>query len=239
MTPTTTESTIVTSPLSDNKRHSVPGTSGQSCEPIHMTLQEVRQFLHSLYSSASDSSSEQRMPPPPPVHSNRKHKKNTFAINIKNRKSKECVTSVDSNQVLNSERIDKSKKPQSKSSFSCTLKQTLCNLFRFRRPEPPPDTVIVLGVPRPPPFSKRALPPLPISNQSTSGTDSFDLLEETEETNMDFASSIEKVKDVSSSSVLLKLMHERIVELGNLSPLRASCFKNFKFTIVRSIFEVH
>lgn len=158
-----------------------------------MTLQEVRQFLHSLYSSASDSSGEHRVTP---LQSNRKTKKHTFAINIKNRKSKECVNDT---QVLNIERNDKSKKTGGKSSFSCTLKQTLCNLFRFRRPEPPPDTVIVLGVPHPPPFIKRALPPLPISNQPPG---SLELLEEADETNMDFAASIEKVKDVSSNVIL-------------------------------------
>lgn len=200
VTPTAIEASINISPSAENKRHSVPGTSGQTCEPIHMTLQEVRQFLHSLYSSASDSSGEHRVTPLPPVQSNRKTKKNTFAINIKNRKSKECVTDAEGNQVLNIERNDKSKKTTGKSSFSCTLKQTLCNLFRFRRPEPPPDTVIVLGVPHPPPFIKRALPPLPISNQPSSRKGSLELLEETDETNMDFASSIEKVKDVSSTS---------------------------------------
>lgn len=154
---------------------------------------QVRQFLHSLYSSASDTSVA-ALAPSPPAHTNRKSNKNTFAINIKNRKSKECADT----QVLSSERINgKSKKSPGKTSFSCTLKQTLCNLFRFRRPEPPPDTVIVLGVPHPPPFSKRALPPLPISNQSTPGKHSLQLIEDSEENNMDFASSIEKVKDVS------------------------------------------
>jgi len=194
VTPTTTEPSAVSPPTVESKRHSLPGPgTSQPCEPIHMTLQEVRQFLHSLYSSASDTSSEHRVPPPPPANTNtnRNNKKNTFAINIKNRKSKDSAGDVES-KVFNSERIDK-KKPQGKSSFSCTLKQTLCNLFRFRRSEPPPDTVIVLGVPHPPPFSKRALPPLPVSQQPTS--DVLQLLEETEETNMDFASSIEKVKD--------------------------------------------
>nr|CAD7443127.1 unnamed protein product [Timema bartmani] len=44
------------------KRHSVPGTSAlcqpspTHTEPIHMTLHEVRQYLHNLYSSSSDSS---------------------------------------------------------------------------------------------------------------------------------------------------------------------------------------
>ncbi|XP_054274609.1 uncharacterized protein LOC128994231 [Macrosteles quadrilineatus] len=186
VTPTTGELPPVmggTVIAAEAKRHSVPGTSGQACEPIHMTLQEVRQFLHSLYSSASDTSDHQ-------PQTNRKQKKNTFTINIKNRKNKGTTTEVE----VASERIEK-KKPQGKTSFSCTLKQTLCNLFRFRRPEPPPDTVIVLGVPHPPPFSKRALPPLPVSNQTSPSVDSLHLLQETEETNMDFASSIEKVKD--------------------------------------------
>ncbi|CAG9770399.1 unnamed protein product [Ceutorhynchus assimilis] len=43
---------------SENKRHSVAGTSTSAGgnEPIHMTLQEVRTYLQTLYSSSSDSS---------------------------------------------------------------------------------------------------------------------------------------------------------------------------------------
>ncbi|XP_063240976.1 uncharacterized protein LOC134541442 [Bacillus rossius redtenbacheri] len=56
---------LVTPDLSSEggvKRHSVPGTSTvrqpspARTEPIHMTLHEVRQYLHNLYSSSSDSS---------------------------------------------------------------------------------------------------------------------------------------------------------------------------------------
>lgn len=198
----------VVSPPVENKRHSVPGTSGrtkQTCEPIHMTLQEVRQFLHNLYSSASDSSGEHHVQEcdrstkqQSGLQPNRKNRKNTFAINIKNRKSKEQCETIENNKITDTEHVEKSKKtsPHGKNSFSNTLKQTLCNLFRFRRSEPPPDTMLVLGVPCAPPFSKRALPPLPVSNHPDT-IESLDCVDDCEETNMDFAASIEKVKDVS------------------------------------------
>uniref|UniRef100_A0A1B6C6H0 Suppressor of cytokine signaling 7 n=2 Tax=Clastoptera arizonana TaxID=38151 RepID=A0A1B6C6H0_9HEMI len=191
----------------ENKRHSVPGTSGktkQTCEPIHMTLQEVRQFLHNLYSSASDSSGEHNQEYDKPtkkqasIHLTRKNRKTTFAINIKHRKSKEQSEPIENNKMTDSECTEKINKTNShsKHSFSHTLKQTLCNLFRFRRSEPSPNTVIVLGVSCDPPFSKRALPPLPVSHQSET-INSLSCVQDCEEygTNMDFASSIEKVKD--------------------------------------------
>lgn len=199
--PSTTEESLTVE--SENKRHSVPGTSSrsrQACEPVHMTLHEVRQFLHNLYSSANESSTEHlgdlNKRTPPVVQSSRKYKKNTFSINIKNRRSKEQCSTNETNKVAHGEHVQKSKKTssQGKSGFAYTLKQTLCNLFRFRKTEPPPDTMIVLGVPRAPPFTKRALPPLPITKQPTDG-EHFALAEETEENNVDFASSIEKVKD--------------------------------------------
>lgn len=44
----------------NSKRHSVAGTSSPDSEPIHMTLQEVRQYLQTLYSSSSDSDNKER-----------------------------------------------------------------------------------------------------------------------------------------------------------------------------------
>ncbi|XP_075229834.1 uncharacterized protein LOC142329280 [Lycorma delicatula] len=320
----------------DNKRHSLPGTSMSGrissrthcTEPIHMTLQEVRQFLHNLYSSASthphhdgeqrtavangtlsnsttgdslrtiggrtmngdvsrvtDCSSNNKKQT---VTNNRKtrNSKNTFTISIKNRKSKSFNIEPDvslfnnnnnngvnnnnnnNNSDNNKNNIgdiiskneikskkhhhpvvssDNSNKSQgsgcTKNSFSYTLKQTLCNIFKFKRSEVSSqchhnvaDTVLVLGVSSrsgncPPPFTKRALPPLPShknnsnnnhskknrknndNEDNVSGDDDDDEEEEgdeddgeetstevdlqlvEEETAMDFASSIEKVKD--------------------------------------------
>ncbi|KAF4520407.1 hypothetical protein B566_EDAN003975 [Ephemera danica] len=257
--------------LENSKRHSVPGTcsskrpgtsrSSTECstprEPIHMTLQEVRQYLQNLYSSSSDSSerkteqqqqqqhplqssptprsrpsSEPAMPAPPPpcaVVSNfsKRPKRNTFITNMKHKKPKD----VDSKS-----NEDKGRKCN---SFSASLKQTLCSLFRFRKlPSPEHQTKAVQtkvieeppspsnGLPCPnrngfangcmhteaarPPFSRRALPPLPASSPvpltdvppslgeevPLLGDDgNAGLTEPVEELSMDFASSIEKVKD--------------------------------------------
>jgi suppressor of cytokine signaling 7 len=252
--------------LESSKRHSMPGTcsskrpgpsrSSTECstprEPIHMTLQEVRQYLQNLYSSSSDSSerkmepqlpstpaprsrpsSEPAMPapplPPPPISESnisKRPKRNTFITNIKSKKPKDTDTrSIE----------DKGRKCN---SFSASLKQTLCSLFRFRKMPSPEhqnkavQTKVIEEPPSPssglpcinqngcvhttetarPPFSKRALPPLPASSpvlERDALHDEVPLLEEdnnttmaaitepVEELSMDFASSIEKVKDVS------------------------------------------
>lgn len=241
--------------LESSKRHSVPGTcsakragpsrSSTECsasrEPIHMTLQEVRQYLQNLYSSSSDSSerktepvisrpnSEPKAPtaavptPPPAQTSNnsRRTKKSTFITNMKNKKTKD-------NDNKNE---DKGRKCN---SFSASLKQTLCSIFRFRKiPSPENDIQVVqskvieeapvasTGLPCTgvangcahvtavspehvrAPFSRRALPPLPASSpapQEQPGEVPAELGEEpVEELSMDFASSIEKVKDVSTN----------------------------------------
>ncbi|CAB3376455.1 Hypothetical predicted protein [Cloeon dipterum] len=136
--------------LESGKRHSMPSRrpgpshstnecSAKSKEPVHMTLQEVRQYLQNLYSSSSDSmerraeqprcrarpSSEPKMPAPPPPNQrmttpNNTQKKTTFINSIKMRKSKSIEARDD--------------KPARKcSSFSNSIKQTLCSIFRFRK----------------------------------------------------------------------------------------------------------
>ncbi|KAL1117177.1 hypothetical protein AAG570_004504 [Ranatra chinensis] len=117
-----------------SKRHSAPGQS----EPVHMTLQEVRQFLHTLY-SRHQQPPEEKQPQP-----------------------KKAV----------------------KNSFSYLLKRTLCNMFRVKRRTPPPG--------------ERALPPLPEkvpTHPSTVPASVPTLLTNGDEGAVDFASSIEKVKD--------------------------------------------
>lgn len=120
-----------------NKRQSAPPTS----EPVHMTLQEVRQFLQTLYN-------------PHGIGGGKKQKKRGE---------------------------DKAK------GFSHVLKETLCNMF-FRRRRQEPERVLVLSKM---PFTERALPPLP--DKSPVPT----LISREEESAVDFAASIEKVKDVS------------------------------------------
>ena len=274
------------------KRHSVPGPSAArqtrsastDCpsavvgEPIHMTLQEVRQYLQNLYSSSSDSSdNKSKMDIATPkhqyktAHNNnnnrnnhtciveeiditsksmngnivtndvRKNKKNTFVINVKNKKTKDLCdvmatkdkeTSMKSEISVDKERVKKS--PSVRNSFSTNLKQTFCNIFRIRK-LPSPDQIATedksdtagccvgneiistdesVDVPHPSsgkaPFLTRALPPLPATVVLPDGDfDSTPLPspedwpmvadeeELGEEPSMDFASSIEKVKDVS------------------------------------------
>ncbi|KAK7870461.1 hypothetical protein R5R35_000739 [Gryllus longicercus] len=227
-------------------------------EPVHMTLHEVRQYLQNLYSSSSDSidnkSKTDAVPsvsahkPGRSTHSGtsesavkssgsavtvvnnnvRKHKKNTFVINIKNKKAKELCDVLP--QKDNSEK-DKVKKSTGRHSFSSNLKQTLCSIFRIRKPLSPdhhsaPVSVSCTVVASPEvecqapkaPFLMRALPPLPAkaveqlggSEEQTSPepvapmpspeegpSGNFESEGDLagEELSMDFAASIEKVKD--------------------------------------------
>jgi suppressor of cytokine signaling 7 len=176
------------------------------------------------------------------TNSTRKNKKNTFVINIKNRKSKDAcdVAAKDKDSSVKFEFSgdkEKVKKPPSgRHSFSANLKQTLCNIFRIRK-LPSPDHHIATGgkadtagccvgngtisandsvdvlhsVSGKAPFLRRALPPLPAtvmlpdaeldSSPLPSPEDGPMLVDDDElgeEPSMDFASSIEKVKDVSS-----------------------------------------
>jgi hypothetical protein len=154
-----------------------------------MTLQEVRQYLQTLYSSSSDStelrpSSEPKMPAQPapatplPNRTTPTLKKSNFSLSgIRMKKSK----SVD----------EKATARKCGSGFSNSIKQTLCSLFRFRKVEsekPSPQSKAKDRVIRQPPtpsgsvvlesiangldsaarpnFSHRALPPLPPSNNN-------------------------------------------------------------------------
>ncbi|XP_049864460.1 uncharacterized protein LOC126365850 isoform X1 [Schistocerca gregaria] len=246
-----------------SKRHSVPGTSKRRvAEPVHMTLHEVRQYLQNLYSSSSDSSENrpiakhrQTCNTAPSVTNTfgtvsgsttdaadvRRNKKNNFVINIKNKKAKEsCDIVQDRGNIKNENSVcekEKQKKSSGRHSFTMSLKQTLCNIFRFRKFSSPDRSVIkrepVAQQPKPsvepckisngtvnlegkPPFLRRALPPLPAvtSNDASETNGAMDatplpspddgqLINEDdddveiagEELSMDFASSIEKVKD--------------------------------------------
>lgn len=207
----------------ETKRHSLAGTSASSQgEPIHMTLQEVRQYLQTLYSSSSDSSELQEKVYRPKttilVTNNNKYsinhntslvmskkdasnthlrsKKNTFLINIKNKKVKDsCDTIGKQINTSPSKKDDKRKKPSAK-LFS--FKQTLCNMFRFKRFLSPEHVKVesektygssiniqddIHNI------SSRALPPLPMKEEEAEDID--------EEQTLDFATSIQRVKDVS------------------------------------------
>ncbi|KAJ9584452.1 hypothetical protein L9F63_021206 [Diploptera punctata] len=175
----------------------------------------------------------------------RKNKKNTFVINIKNKKTKDNCELVGNKEKLNTDKSEFSvdrekikKSPSGRHSFSTNLKQTLCNIFRIRK-LPSPDHHAASGgksivtseggclgngtistsenvdlLPQmsgKPPFLKRALPPLPatvsfmepnehvdVDSTSLPSPDDGPVLDEeemVEEPSMDFASSIEKVKD--------------------------------------------
>ncbi|KAK0166626.1 hypothetical protein PV327_004118 [Microctonus hyperodae] len=170
----------------------------------------------------------------------RKHKKSSL-VNIKHKKSKDD-THKDKSES------DREKMKKSQRNFSLNLKQTLCNIFRFRRLGSPDHFVekrnsIVQGEiaeeeegdsdqhannnnttsdadssVQKLPFFKRALPPLPRSNEQLNVEQGEDALTAIvskidsptstqhissprddelppEDTSMDFAASIEKVKD--------------------------------------------
>lgn len=176
----------------------------------------------------------------------RKHKKNAFA-NIKNKKVK------DDQQQKEKSDTEREKIKKSQRNFSLNLKQTLCNIFRFRRLGSPEHfvgkqnsivqsdiveeeegidsdqhtnnnntTTELDGAVQKLPFFKRALPPLPKSNRQPGVEQAEEALtamipkpespapsplvplhlpkddeDVAEDTSMDFAASIEKVKDVS------------------------------------------
>lgn len=222
------------------KRHSVAGTSsttGEATEPVHMTLQEVRQYLQTLYSSSSDSSEHRENkgakvasrnglvninnnnkysdPSLLKTHTNNNactqaRKKSTFLINIKNKKVKDLCdnNTIDkqqqlqiTNSALSPMRQEKQKKGTARVFW---LKQTLCNMFRFRRIISPVhgkeakknDTDCEFNFHEGMEngegnknITKRALPPLPGQGQLAEGMD--------ESPTLDFTTSIRKVKDVS------------------------------------------
>lgn len=227
--PTTTTNSTSECVEQSSKRHSVPGPSStgridcNSTEPIHMTLHEVRQYLHNLYSGTTSDETKNRTIEHNNnnINSNKKPKKNTFSINIKNKKTKEtCESKLETNNN-NHHTNNNNNHSSNKKSFSSHLKQTLCNLFRIRKVCSSND-VMVEDVETKAPFLTRALPPLPQNEllDTSSALSRVHSLEEpvliendeipnqlqpteqeqlqqTEEepSSMDFASSIEKVKD--------------------------------------------
>ncbi|KAL0280522.1 UNVERIFIED_CONTAM: hypothetical protein PYX00_001791 [Menopon gallinae] len=237
-------------------------------EPIHLTLQEVREYMHNLYASSSNDPDSRNMQdnlrnvknPFKSLNNNNinvannnnlknrenssnnnnnsilinnynfynKNRKNAFGVMVKSKKAKENCEN--SNGGIS--KIDLKKSSPCRPSFSLNFKQTLCNIFRFKRlPSPEQclgkreshsdDVGVRLSAhddqnpPSPitkPPFSKRALPPLPKFEENHGDiivTDSTPLPSpefvstsplrvkryNEEQTAIDFASSIEKVKD--------------------------------------------
>lgn len=181
------------------KRYSLAGTStGEATEPIHMTLQEVRQYLQNLYSSSSDSSDHNRGRSPKvkcsTLNNNKyyesdnmttkngtidginqqyiNNKKNSMLSHLRNKKVKDSCEDINGKSVQPLAKADKRKKAPAK-FFS--LKQTLCNLFRFKRFSSPEHvktfnidtatvnrhTVEVMETEPQKMISNRALPPLP------------------------------------------------------------------------------
>lgn len=185
------------------KRHSLAGTSTNDTEPIHMTLQEVRHYLQTLYSSSSDSSEQQReryskqmsnikysignnnmMAKNLPITTEcniPKQNQNNYTIS-KKKKTKDIL---EINKMGNNEKNEKRKKLTPRFS---TLRQALCNIFRFRKATSPEhkrnnnnDTLTEADDnENKKTYVNRALPPLPEMTECLS----------------DFATSIEKVKDV-------------------------------------------
>ncbi|KAL5244083.1 hypothetical protein ACI65C_011493 [Semiaphis heraclei] len=200
--------------------HSVPLSkkSGEKCinvqEPIHMTVKDVRTILHNIYSNTGECSKPEvanvskcndvqndhnKENCVSKASSKSKIRKNSFMVNIKHKKAKENSTSEDIAGHTSSHSTRKifCSSPfisSTKSNFSFSLKQTFCNIFRSRKNtstdlDPglnPTDTVVLLDVTKETTFEKRALPPVPDDGPR----DTYE-----RETSMDFASSIEKVKD--------------------------------------------
>lgn len=228
------------------KRHSLPSSSckkntGDSdTDSLHLTLREMRKYLHTLYSSSSDSECRATINRKnnPIVNSvgihakhlgketssavflkesndisrtvetnnnHRKANKNSFGMNVKNKKHKENIPK----EVIE---LDKSEKAVKKSIsgqnqkvkmspvriLSINLKQSFCNLFRWRRQPVAENASDVEKVgdskeDSPPAAVRRALPPLPQTPHVHAGPRRPN---NEEDTVMDFATSIQKVKDV-------------------------------------------
>ncbi|XP_045784679.1 uncharacterized protein LOC123880548 isoform X1 [Maniola jurtina] len=218
------------------KRHSVPSSSckknvtDSDTDSLHLTLREMRKYLHTLYSSSSDSECRNTINKksntiitnvgihvrhankdtgtavflkesndlPRTVETNNNHKKankNTVSMNAKNKKHKENIPK--DNSILE-ENKDKLKKGNQSSKvkmspvriLSMNLKQSFCNLFRWRRSSDS-DSVERIGRESPPAAVRRALPPLPQSPHPSNSRRSAN----EDDTVMDFATSIQKVKD--------------------------------------------
>jgi suppressor of cytokine signaling 7 len=181
-----------------------------------MTVKDVRTILHNIYSNTTESSKPQVINVPKCSNVQNAHnkenvnklasstckiRKHPLLVNIKHKKSKDNSTSDDKSGHDSSHSTRKifCLSPfisSTKSNFSFSLKQTFCNIFRSRKNtsielEPgsnPTDTVVLLDVTKETTFEKRALPPVP---NDDGHRDTYE-----RETSMDFATSIEKVKDV-------------------------------------------
>lgn len=133
----------------NDKRHSVPENT---IEPMHMTLDEVKRFYHSLYSSSSDSSDA--VTKKCAIH-NKKNVKNinnniakTVDKHFVHQNNNNTLTSVKANKVpvnLKSKKIStkgdcgqkygsNSTVKKSQFSINLNLKQKFCSIFRFRKP---------------------------------------------------------------------------------------------------------
>lgn len=200
---------------------------GEKCvniqEPIHMTVKDVRTILHNIYSNTGESSKPQvsnvtkfndvqndhnKENCENKVSSSKcKIRKQSLMVNIKHKKSKDNSTSDDNGGHSSSHSARKMfcSSPfisSAKSNFSFSLKQTFCNIFRSRKStstdsDPglnPTDTVVLLDVTKGTAFEKRALPPVP----NDGPRDRYE-----REASMDFATSIEKVKDVRLMNIIL------------------------------------
>jgi suppressor of cytokine signaling 6/7 len=138
------------------------------------------------------------------IETNNNHKKsskNSFGMNAKNKKHKENIPK----DIIEVDNNDKSVKKSNHSQktkmnpvriLSINLKQSFCNLFRWRRQPVVDNTAEVERVTEnkessPPPAVRRALPPLPQTPHTSRKTTTED------DPVMDFATSLQKVKDVS------------------------------------------
>lgn len=204
---------------SKSKRHSLPGTSDKKAEEsdtdtLHRTLREMRKYLNTLYSSSSSDADQQMLTLPYYNEKYRQQADKAVSCDPKDIETFMNIDNDDNKQIIkrsgaiilkpkknkNTEivKIDK-KKESPKSNYNRNIytpvrtltinfKQTLCNWFRWRRHTP---TEILEEIPSNevsiPSMVRRALPPLPTS-QSTRRNVNGQVV-------MDFATSIEKVKD--------------------------------------------
>ncbi|XP_047040474.1 uncharacterized protein LOC124644876 [Helicoverpa zea] len=226
------------------KRHSLPSSSCKKAtgdsdtDSLHLTLREMRKYLHTLYSSSSDSECRATINKKNnPIVSNvgihakhiakdasstvflkesneitrtvetnnnhRKANKNSFGMNVKNKKHKENIPKDMMELEKNDKAVKKSITNQSQKAkmspvriLSINLKQSFCNLFRWRR-QPVPESADVEKLcdgkeESPPAAVRRALPPLPAPPLARQGPRRPG---NEEDTVMDFATSIQKVKD--------------------------------------------
>lgn len=181
-----------------------------------MTVKDVRTILHNIYSNTGECSNKPQVTNVSTfsdaqndhnkencenkVSSSKcKIRKQSFMVNIRHKKSKDTSDDNGGHSTSHSTRKMFCSSPfisSAKSNFSFSLKQTFCNIFRSRKStstdsDPglnPTDTVVLLDVTKGTTFEKRALPPVP-NNDGPRNTYE-------REASMDFATSIEKVKDV-------------------------------------------